>query len=452
MAPGFPPDRRGGIEQSTRALARGLVLAGLEVAVFAGTDDSQVEAWPRIERLDDNGHVVRVHRVHRSDLYYGHWQKRRSPEVGAWFERVLAEERPDVMHLHHWVRLSDDLVLRAAVAGVPAVVTLHDLWVSCPLFFRLRPGSLRPCDEPIGPEACVPCVATVGPPTPWVSEDEQAALISGMRKRVCWELSLARSVHALSNFQAELLTQTLRPDSEALTITVLAPAGAGHCPRLEPRAPPAPCEPLVIGAWGGLHPIKGIDLMVEAVRVLHQAGRRVELRVSGTCEDEDYERRLRELSEGLPVSFDGGFPEGALHEQPAGRAHLMLSTTRARETWGLVLDEAVALGLPMVLPRSGAFPEHLPEGCGALYYRSGDLTELVEVLERVIVDPDLLPRLRAELPDPEDVLPPVSAHVAALLPHYEKAVRLGAPSVEAPTDDGIVRDWTAFWDRNISDP
>ena len=59
-----------------------------------------------------------------------------------------------------------------------------------------------------------------------------------------------------------------------------------------------------------------------------------------------------------------------------------VSGTRARETWGLVLDEAIALGLPMVLPRFGAYPEHAGEGRGALdqrlraLYRTRETTAL----------------------------------------------------------------------------
>ena len=40
----------------------------------------------------------------------------------------VARERPDVLHVHQWIRLTSNLLEIADELGIPAVVTLHDLY------------------------------------------------------------------------------------------------------------------------------------------------------------------------------------------------------------------------------------------------------------------------------------------------------------------------------------
>lgn len=126
----------------------------------------------------------------RTDLRPEHWHKTLSPDVSERLRAHLARERPNVVHVHHWLGLSRDLVLTSARERVPAVVTLHDAWISCPIRTRTLAGGAA-CDATVGALPCAPC-ASRREPAPWVPL-EQAFLFVGERQRdLARELELAR--------------------------------------------------------------------------------------------------------------------------------------------------------------------------------------------------------------------------------------------------------------------
>ena len=149
---GYPPEQLGGTERSAQQLARGLVARGHEVVVVAGSLEVASEPGLRVSEASDGD--VRVLRLHRPDLYFDHWQKSRSVRVAQELRRILQEEQPDLLHVLHWLRLSRDLVVTAARAGVPAVVSLNDHWVGCPLTFRVDPRTRASCEQPLSALGC----------------------------------------------------------------------------------------------------------------------------------------------------------------------------------------------------------------------------------------------------------------------------------------------------------
>jgi glycosyltransferase involved in cell wall biosynthesis len=63
------------------------------------------------------------------------------------------------------------------------------------------------------------------------------------------------------------------------------------------------------------------------------------------------------------------------------------------EAFGLYVIEALASGVPVVQPDSGAFPELIRETQGGLICRADDAVSLADDLERVIGDPELREKL-----------------------------------------------------------
>ena len=74
------------------------------------------------------------------------WFRSYSPHAERLVLELLESHRPDVAQVHHWKRLTRNLVAVAMRRSVPCVVTLHDLFATCPKDFRLRDGGV--CDEP----------------------------------------------------------------------------------------------------------------------------------------------------------------------------------------------------------------------------------------------------------------------------------------------------------------
>ena len=61
------------------------------------------------------------------------------PRVRGDFEQLLSAIQPDLVEWHHGATLSLDLARAAAEREIPVLLYLHDLWLSCPRFFRIPP-------------------------------------------------------------------------------------------------------------------------------------------------------------------------------------------------------------------------------------------------------------------------------------------------------------------------
>lgn len=209
--------------------ALALVAAGHDVHVLAARIAAEVA-----ERIPTTS-------LARTDLRPEHWHKTLSPDVSERLRAHLARERPDVVHVHHWLGLSRDLVLASARERVPAVVTLHDAWITCPIRTRTL-ASGAACDAPVGAMPCAPC-ASRREPAAWVPL-EQSFLFVGERQRdLARELELARVRLVASRelalvlprwFGAALEWEVLeRPDVETLVERYSRAAALG-APAVEP--------------------------------------------------------------------------------------------------------------------------------------------------------------------------------------------------------------------------
>jgi len=450
VAHGYPPELVGGTENTVRALAHGLAAAGLEPVVVAGSLRHE-QGFRRSLELDEGGpgKPIRVHRIHRADLFFDHWQKSASARVSRAFGELLREERPDVVHVHHWIRLTRDLVHRAALEGVPAVVTLHDLWTSCLVIFRVRPQDGEFCQARLAPSPCIACAAQVPPSTPWISFESQGVALLERTADLVRELELARAVVAPTFAHAVALARFLGIPASRLALEVL-PLGRDLALAPRPRAHlPPPGEKLVLGAWGHLFRLKGADRMLRALARLPDPSR-VELRLAGGEPDEAYARELRSLAHGLDVKFLGPYDVAELGTNPVSDVHAFVSGTLAHESWGLVLDEAVALGLPLVLPRSGSYAERLIEGQGALFYEPGSDAELAALFARLMDEPDLVERLRARLPESRRFTPTMADYVRRHVALYDRALAAGAPAVRTvPERERIWQATEDAWGREL---
>jgi len=425
---GYPPELRGGTENAVQASARALAAAGHEVLVFAGSLEHG--SAPRTSTAEDrdpeSGARVRVLRVHRSDLHFDHWHKASSAAVHTRWRELLRAERPDLVHVHHWIRLTRELVAAAAAEGVPALVSLHDLWSSCLIAFRVRPSTKRFCDAALAADPCIACAGSLPPATPWVGEARAARWLEAHRAALRRELELARAVLAPSATHAAALERYLQLEPGRLAAHVYPPTRARVLRRPEPLPAPHELGRVQLASFGHLAPLKGVDVLIEALRLLPEP-ERFALDSAGGEVDPVHSAQLRERARGLAVRFHGAFDAERLDEHPAARAHALALGTRAHESYGLVLDEAFELGLPVVAPRAGALPERVHGGRGLLY-ESGDALALARALWRLWSEPELLPRLRAALPLPGRVGAEPRAELARLLALYEQIARSGPPT------------------------
>jgi glycosyltransferase involved in cell wall biosynthesis len=451
----WPPEGSGGTERSVRALAFALARAGAEVAVLAGSlkraEGKEVQLERSRERDPASGAQVELLLVHRPDLYFDHWHKSANPAVTEIARQVLSELGIEVLHVHHWLRLSRDLVHGAALQGVPSVVTLHDAWVSCLVAFRVRPDTHAPCSVRAGADPCVACAGIVPPRTPWVPVEEAWLAFARRQQDLARELVLARALTTPTQAHAATLERFLGLSPGTLHAHAVPPARL-KLAEAPPRGLKAPAEEgrLRLASWGGLEPHKGIDLVLDALEIEPLPGRS-QLALVGAGSATGYMHTLRNRAVGLHVRFLGPSDPEHLAER-VGLAHCFVTGTRAAESYGLALDEALDLGLPIVAPRTPAFTERFFDGRAALLYEPDDAASLAAMLARLLREPDLWPRLRAEARALSAALPDANVVAQQCLALYERAREAGPPAVRAPAwyEMRMVQEALQVWDQSLS--
>ncbi|MEQ8768404.1 MAG: glycosyltransferase [Planctomycetota bacterium] len=413
---GFLPESVGGTESYVRDLVLAQRDAGHTPHILGGS----LEVWPKVGSESTDFEGIPVERVHRSDLYFDSWQKTHCPEVGQLFSAYLETLRPDLVHVHQWIRLTDDLVTRAAKAGVPSVVTLHDLYTSCPRAFRMRDGD-EFCERPLSPESCLGCA----PQRPWQDEAAVASAITLYDRAYRSELHHARAVLVAGQETADLIAKTTGRPADRLEAIGLAYTPRTGQLRGRKAAVPAPGEPVRLGVWGHINERKGNDLLVEAFAELAQKPGLppLELHVFGKIDTEQLAAKMQRAAEGANVTFHGRFEWDQIL---AANLHLAVIPTRCFETWGFVLDEAFELGLPVVVPDIGVIPGRI--GGAGVKFRCNDKGDLVNVLERLVTSPEELKRLAAQIPEPTSDL---GSHLARVLGAYDRAIAMGPPDLES---------------------
>jgi glycosyltransferase involved in cell wall biosynthesis len=391
------PETRGGVEAYVSDLIEAQHAAGHDVHVLTGSH----QPWPQLGLEQLAVGAVPVHKLHRDDLFFDLYSKSWHPGVELLLERFLQQHRPKVVHIHQWIRLTTNLVEIVQRCGIPAVLTLHDYYASCPRAFRLRPDG-QACFRKLGPASCRDCVPRYGHETP--AELDAGIELFAAQTRA--ELRMADAVLVGVASTADLVAEMLDVPRELFT--VLSLGYRRRFPGLPPLLPPGADEPFRFAFWGGVAGHKGIRLLVEAFAALHASrpARSVELHVLGGFATKELEQELRAAAVGLPVTFHGRFETEALRTlHPA----VGVFPSTCLETFGIVLDECFELGLPCIVSERGALG--VRASAGGLHVDPGDVRALTAAMRRFLDEPGLWAALRGKLP----ALPPdLGEHVRLL--------------------------------------
>jgi glycosyltransferase involved in cell wall biosynthesis len=153
---------------------------------------------------------------------------------------------------------------------------------------------------------------------------------------------------------------------------------------LELFAPAGPRVPgRVVAVASADHPLKGVDLLLDAVAKL-RVDRHVELQLVSTLEPGGpTERRIAALGLGDCVHVRSGLTDAELAALLAS-AEVMCVPSRY-EGFSLPTVEALACATPVVASRAGALPEVVgPDGGCGLLVPPGDVEALAAALARVL--------------------------------------------------------------------
>jgi glycosyltransferase involved in cell wall biosynthesis len=151
-----------------------------------------------------------------------------------------------------------------------------------------------------------------------------------------------------------------------------------------------PSEP-TIGYFARICPEKGLDLLVDAFIQLKQSDKHSELKlaVAGTLPQENESFLDEQKRKIIAAGFDKFVvfrPNLSREEKIDFLAQLTLFCVPARlpEAFGLYVIEAMAAGVPVVLPDHGSFPEIIQEAEGGLLFAKDEPRGLVNTLNDLL--------------------------------------------------------------------
>ena len=149
-----------------------------------------------------------------------------------------------------------------------------------------------------------------------------------------------------------------------------------------------------LGYLARLCPLKGLDLLVDAYLELKQSDKHISLRlaIAGgmTEEDESFvDEQRRKLTQAGLIDQVSIAPNLDRAQKLEFLRNLSVFSVPVRypEAFGLYVIEALAAGVPVVLPESGAFPEIVENAQGGKLYDPNDSMGLTQSLDSILQDP-----------------------------------------------------------------
>jgi glycosyltransferase involved in cell wall biosynthesis len=430
VSPHLPPTHVGGVEVYSQYLMRAYRSRGHRVQ---GAAVERIAAGPAAacDAATDERDGYPVHRLTLTlpsalpfPLLADH------APAQEWFERLLRDSRPDVVHVQSGYLLGAPALAAAERTGTPAVLTLHDYWLACPRV-TLRHPSGEICSGPERPSKCAWCLSADRRRHGLLDAMTGGALSRGRDGSRVWR-ALVGGPEAAVAARQEALGARLRSAAAVLAPTrfVAAQVAAGtgfplDAIRLSRYGMPpitrvgrAPGVTLRLAFIGQLAPHKGVHLAIAAVRAL--AGRPLTLDLHGPLAPyPEYVARLKTLAGDDPrITFRGPYRREQLPDVFAATDVVVVPSTW-HEVAAIVIQEAQAAGVPVLASTLGGSPELIRDGVDGLLFDPVDADGLTRQIARLLDEPDLRERLALAAPHPRGI----DDEVDELLAVYESVRR-----------------------------
>ena len=304
----------------------------------------------------------------------------RDPQFAPEFVALLAALAPDIVHFHGFgnVGIEAPGIARRARPEARILLTLHEYAAICAHHGQMvkRPG--RELCYGASLAACSRCFPEHGP--------------SGMFLR---ESYIRLGLEAVDRFIApsaflreRFIAWGIEPERIVHVPNVVAPVAEPEAAASSKREPDGRFR---VGFFGKVTPMKGIGVLLEAARVLHQGGNRVvQFDIHGTLDGQPEEMRaetLRLLNTATPnVRVRGAYaPEEVDRLMQATDAVVVPSIWW--ENAPVVIEEARRNGRPVICSDIGGMAEAVRDGIGGERFPAGDADALAELLDRVAAMP-----------------------------------------------------------------
>jgi glycosyltransferase involved in cell wall biosynthesis len=329
--------------------------------------------------------------------------------------------QPDLVHFQHSLFLGYDMIreTRRTLPDAPIVYTFHEFKAMCHHNGQMvRTETNQLCHE-ASPRRCNQCFPAISAEAFFLRE----RFIHSAFQLV--DMFLVPSAHGRQRY-----IEWGIPEEKI----VHEPLGRVGVPALPD--PPDAGRRHRIGYIGQITPFKGVDLLLEAMKILGEQESPARLAVHGgnlIHQRKPFQDRIEELLAETEenVSFPGPYMQADL-PQVLSAVDWVVVPSIWWETGPLVIYEALMHNRPVICSDIGAMVERIEHGVNGLHFRVGDPYNLADMIDRAVSSPELWDQLRAQITPPYSM----DDHVDRVTGIYRDL--LGGPAAPAGVGAGDV--------------
>jgi glycosyltransferase involved in cell wall biosynthesis len=370
----FYPPVIGGEERHVRNLGAALAQRGHHVSVgtlmHSGSPETELDGAVRVHRL--HGTLRRLSGLH-TDSERRHAPPFPDPELVLALKRLVAQERPDIVHAHNWIYAS--FLPLKVLSGARLVVTLHDYGLVCAKKNFMQGVHL--CSGPALAK-CLPCAAEhYGTVKATVTTFGNWASSFAARRAVDRFIAVSHAVARHTGLTRGGAPYEVIPNFVPDDVEALGPE--------DPCLRELPGDRFILFV-GDMMRLKGIDVLL---KVYASLARPPPLVLIG--------RRLADTpTEFLPnVHVFSTWPHSAIM-QAWRRSLFGVLPSVGPEACATVIMEAMASGRAVVATDVGGMPDIVDHGETGLLVPPGDAQALAHAMQTLLDDRALLARLESK--------------------------------------------------------
>jgi len=390
FAHNHPELHPGGTETVALELAKAYRKAGHQSLFVGATNHLHRDPHPgtSFQAISDSGDEVL--------MWAGHFDRFNMSQVDLQafvpdMQALLENFRPDIVHIHHLLLFGVELpvLIRRVLPDVRIVMTLHDYYAICANDGVLMKSPQEPCAA-LGAGGLCKCLPEAKPNDMRLRERFIKIHLDAVDQFVAPSAFL-RDVYVRWGLPADKvqIIRNGRPDAAPVP---------GRAATEEPKT--------VFGYFGNLTPWKGIEVLLQAARLLREKEMEFELRVHGGApfQDKDFVRRIDALFEETAPNVQR---LGAYRPDEVADLLEPVDWVVVPSVWWenapLVIAEAQQHGRPVIASGIGGMAEAVRDGTDGLHVRKNDPVNLAITMATASGDPGLYRTLAGNVRKPPSV-------------------------------------------------